>query len=120
MTVRREADDLPDIQPSDAPGALEGRDDRVIGIEPDQESPAAMTLAVTRWSVLVPMGITPSWMLAAVSRLESAFPAFSFAVSRGWRGLRFEAWRDSGTDGLYAVITDDPRELWRELEMAQQ
>jgi hypothetical protein len=44
----------------------------------------------------------------------------SFAVSRGWRGLRFEAWRDSTADGLYAVITDDPSELWHELEMAQR
>ena len=28
----------------------------------------------------------------------------------------FEAWRDTGTVGLYAVITQDAREVWRELE----
>lgn len=120
MTGRPEADDLPDIRPGDAPSALEGRDDRMIGIEPDHECPDAVALAIARWSVMVPMGVAPSWMLAAVARLESAFPAFSFTVGRGWRGLRFEAWRDSDTDGLYAVITDDPRELWRELAMAQR
>jgi hypothetical protein len=120
MTGRREADDLPDIRSGDAPSALEGRDDRAIGIEPDHRRLDAGALAVTRWSVLMPMGVAPSWMQAAIARLESAFPAFSFAVGRGWRGPRFEAWRDPGAGGLYAVITDDPRELWRELEMAQQ
>jgi hypothetical protein len=53
-------------------------------------------------------------------RLQSAFPAFSFIISRNWRGFRFEAWRTTAADGLYAVITDDPNELWHELEMAQR
>jgi hypothetical protein len=32
----------------------------------------------------------------------------------------FEAWRDSAESGLYAVITEDARELWHELEADQQ
>ena len=31
----------------------------------------------------------------------------------------FEVWRETGTGGLYAVITQDARELWRELEASQ-
>ena len=31
----------------------------------------------------------------------------------------FEAWRETGTGDLYAVITQDARELWRELEASQ-
>jgi hypothetical protein len=31
----------------------------------------------------------------------------------------FEAWRETGTGDLYAVITADTRELWRELEAGQ-
>jgi len=52
--------------------------------------------------------------------ISHGFPDYlPFTISRGWRGFRFEAWRDSA-NGLYAVITDDPRELWRELEAAQR
>lgn len=51
-----------------------------------------------------------------LDRLRAAFPGFSFAISPGWRGPVFEAWRDPAAGGLYAAITDDPRELWRELE----
>jgi hypothetical protein len=121
MTGRREADDLSDTRPDDAAAhrTLEGggdrTDDRPELILPDTGD----ELALSRWPVL-PMGVTPLWMRAALAYLESAFPAFSFAVSRGWRGLRFEAWRDTAADGLYAVITDDPSELWHELEMAQR
>jgi hypothetical protein len=39
---------------------------------------------------------------------------------RGWRRLVFEAWRDAGAGGLYAVMTSDARELRRELEACQQ
>jgi len=53
-----------------------------------------------------------------LARLESAFPAFSFTICRGRRGPSFEAWRDTTRSGLYAIITDDPGELWRELDMA--
>jgi len=121
MTGRREADDLSDTQPVDADAhrTLEGTGGRALGDRPELLRPDAGELALIRWSVL-PMGVTPLWMRAALARLESAFPAFSFTVSRGWRGLRFEAWRDATADGLYAVITDDPGELWRELEMAQR
>jgi hypothetical protein len=31
----------------------------------------------------------------------------------------FEAWRETGTGDLYAVITADARELWRELEASR-
>src|SRR5690348_8552008 len=55
-----------------------------------------------------------------LDQLRAAFPDFSFSISRGWRGPVFEAWRDSAAGGLYAVITEDARELWRELEACQQ
>jgi hypothetical protein len=63
---------------------------------------------------------TPSWMRADLARLQAAFPAFSFAIRRGLRGFTFEAWRDPAAGGLYAVITDDLRELWRELERTRR
>jgi hypothetical protein len=60
----------------------------------------------------------PTEMRTDIARLESAFPAFSFTICNGWGGPRIEAWRDTSLSGLYAIITDDPRELWRELDMA--
>ena len=57
-------------------------------------------------------------MRTDLARFESAFPAFSFMICKGWDGPRIEAWRDTTLSGLYAIITDDPRELWRELDMA--
>jgi hypothetical protein len=57
---------------------------------------------------------------ADLDQLRAAFPDFSVAISRGWRGPVFEAWRDPAAGGLYAVITDDARELRRELEACQQ
>jgi hypothetical protein len=39
-------------------------------------------------------------------------------ICTGWDGPRFEAWRDTTPSGLYAIITDDPDELLRELNMA--
>lgn len=71
----------------------------------------------TRWLSADPENTTPMKMRTDLARLESAFPAFSFAIRRGWGGPRFEAWRDTTQRGLYAIITDDPRELWHELEM---
>ena len=59
-------------------------------------------------------------MLTDLARLESAFPGFSFAIRDGRRGPSFEAWRNTTRSGLYAIITDDPCELWRELEMIQR
>jgi hypothetical protein len=57
---------------------------------------------------------------ADLDQLRAAFPDFSFDIARGWRGPVFEAWRDPAAGGLYAVITEDARELWRELEACQQ
>lgn len=45
---------------------------------------------------------TPMEMRTDLARLESAFPAFSFAICRGWDGPRIEAWRDTTRGGLYA------------------
>jgi hypothetical protein len=61
----------------------------------------------------------PPWMRAELIRLQGAFPEFSFGICPGWRGPMFEAWREMGTGDLYAVITADARELWRELEAGQ-
>ena len=58
-------------------------------------------------------------MNAELARLQVAFPAFSFGICRGWRGLTFEAWRDAQAPGLYALITQDAREFQRELEACQ-
>jgi hypothetical protein len=74
-------------------------------------------LAVRCWSAL---GLRPGvpWQMGAeLERLRAAFPGFSFVICQGWRGPAFEAWRDPHPgDGLYAVITRDATELWRELE----
>jgi hypothetical protein len=59
-------------------------------------------------------------MRADLARLASAFPAFSITICKGWDGPRFEAWRNTTLSGLYAIITDDPGELWRELDMADR
>jgi hypothetical protein len=76
-------------------------------------------LASTGWSALHGRPGAPPWMRAELVRLRAAFPAFSFTICSGWRGLMFEAWRDSGAGGLYAVITQDAGDLWRELEESQ-
>ena len=73
-------------------------------------------LALTWRSLVFGRAGAPLWMRAELVRLGTAFPAFSFSIRPGWRGLIFEAWREAGADGLYAVITQDPRELWRELD----
>ena len=78
---------------------------------PDRVGPLAVG-----WSTLDRSpGIAP-WMTTELVQLRAAFPEFSFTVRPGWRGLMFEAWRDSGAGGLYAVITGDAGELRRELE----
>lgn len=61
----------------------------------------------------------PLWMREELVRLQAAFPEFSFGICPGWRGPVFEAWREAGTGGLCAVITQDARELWRELGQSQ-
>ena len=67
---------------------------------------------------LQPACATPVEMRADLARFESTFPAFSFMICMGWDGPRIEAWRDTTLSGLYAIITDDPGELWRELNLA--
>jgi len=76
-------------------------------------------LALDSRSLLRGRQAAPPWMRAELVRLQAAFPEFSFGICPGWRGPVFEAWRETGTGDLYAVITADARELWRELEASQ-
>ena len=85
---------------------------------PGPECPVSTWLALG-WPGLYRAPQIPPWMSAELDRLRAAFPAYSFGICRGWRGLAFEAWRDPGTGGLYAVITQDAGELRRELEESQ-
>jgi len=71
-------------------------------------------------SVLDSTPAVPLPMRTDLDQLRAAFPGFSFGIRRGWQGLAFEAWRDAGAGGLYAVITPDVRELRRELEACQR
>jgi hypothetical protein len=110
MTQQSDADARGDNAAEDATSHAVHRR-RACGIDPVR----------TRWPSLPhPKEGTPTEMWTALARLESAFPAFSFAICRGWGGPRFEAWRDTARSGLYAIITDDPRELWHELRTAPQ
>jgi hypothetical protein len=72
------------------------------------------------WSALHAGPVAPLWMRAQLVRLQAAFPEFSFSICPGWRGMAFEAWRDEHTPGMYAVITRDVGELWRELEKTRE
>jgi hypothetical protein len=76
-------------------------------------------LALDSRSLLRGRQAAPSWMRAELVRLQAAFPEFSFGICPGWRGPVFEAWSETGTGDLYAVITADTRELWHELEASQ-
>jgi hypothetical protein len=76
-------------------------------------------LALDTRSLLRGRQAAPPWMRAELVRLQAAFPEFSFGICPGWRGPVFEAWRETGTGDLYAVITQDARDLWRELEASQ-
>jgi hypothetical protein len=76
-------------------------------------------LALDSRSLLRGRQAAPPWMRAELVRLQAAFPEFSFGICPGWRGPVFEVWRETGTGDLYAVITNDARELWRELEASQ-
>jgi hypothetical protein len=76
-------------------------------------------LALDNQSLLRGRQAAPPWMRAELVRLQAAFPEFSFGICPGWRGPVFEAWRETGTGDLYAVITQDARELWRELGESQ-
>jgi len=77
-------------------------------------------LMLASLSVLDSRLAIPLPMRADLDQLRAAFPGFSFGICRGWRGMVFEAWRDAGAGGLYAVMTSDARELRRELEACQQ
>ena len=99
----------------DGPPRVHGRDADVTG----QEYLYGWGLALECKSLLHGRQAAPPWMRAELVRLQGAFPDFSFGICPGWRGPMFEAWRETGTGGLYAVITADARELWRELEASQ-
>jgi hypothetical protein len=100
--------------PDDAPHA---DDEGGGGARPEHSCSGG--LAPDGWSVLHAAPVAPPWMRAELVRLRAAFPDFSFSICPGWRGLTFEAWRDPDADGVYAVITRDAGELWRELEKSQ-
>jgi len=120
MTQQSEADDRGDdaaqdvdthathTDDQDLPGGGKTRPGRAIGMDD----------VLTRWPSHHPRDATPMEMWTDLARLESAFPAFSFMIRKGWDGPRFEAWRDTTLSGLYAIVTDDPYELWRELNTA--
>jgi hypothetical protein len=76
-------------------------------------------LALDTRSLLRGRQAAPPWMRAELVRLQAAFPEFSFGICPGWRGPVFEAWRETGTGDLYAMISQDAREPWHELEASQ-
>ena len=77
-------------------------------------------LMLTALSALDSRLAVPFPARADLDQLRAAFPDFSFDIARGWRGPVFEAWRDPDAGGLYALITEDASELWRELKACQQ
>ena len=120
MTQQSEADDGRDDAAGDAVGhgIHESRQDASGGVRDDQGRSCDTKPVPTRQPSLHVNDAPSAWMPTALVQLESAFPAFSFAIRKGWDGPRFEAWRDTTLGGLYAIITDDPGELWRELDTA--
>jgi hypothetical protein len=120
MTQQSEAGDGRDDAATDVVGhgLHENRQDAPSGAGDDPGRACGIEPMLTRQVSLHLNDALLAWMLTDLARLESAFPAFSFAICSGWHGPRFEAWRDTTPSGLYAIITDDPDELWRELEMA--
>lgn len=119
MTQQSEADDGRDDAATDVVGhgIHESRQDAPSGARDDPGRACDIEPVLTRQPSLHLNDAPPAWMRTDLTRLESAFPAFSFAICSGWHGPRLEAWRDTTRSGLYAIITDDPDELWRELEM---
>jgi hypothetical protein len=122
MTQQSEADDERDDAATDVVGhRIHGsRQDAPSGARDDPRRACDMEPVPTRQHSLHLNDAPPARMRTDLARLESAFPAFSFAICSGWHGPRFEAWRDTTPSGLYAIITDDPHELWRELGMAER
>jgi hypothetical protein len=114
---------MPRLGTGPAPGrGMTGTDD-AAGADrergPGPQYLVSAVMALGGWPALYAAPRIPFWMGADLERLRAAFPAYSFGICRGWRGLAFEAWSDAGTGGLYAVITQDAGELWRELEEGQ-
>jgi hypothetical protein len=120
MTQQAEADDRGDDAAGDVAthGTRTCRQDPPGEEEADQGCAIGMDQLLTLWPWRHLKDAAPTEMRTDLARLESAFPAFSFTICNGWGGPRIEAWRDTSLSGLYAIITDDPRELWRELDMA--
>ena len=121
MSHQSEADDREDDAAEDVAvhGAHKSRQDLPGRGEADPERAFAMDSLLPKCSSLNQHGgARQAWMRTDLARLESAFPAFSFAICSGWHGPRFEAWRDTAPSGLYAIITDDPHEMWHELDRA--
>jgi hypothetical protein len=122
MTQQPEADDGRDDATTNVVGhgSEDSRQD-APGRAGDDPWRACDRESVLIWQPLLNLkDFMPMRMRTDLTRLESAFPAFSFAICSGWHGPRFEAWRDVTRSGLYAIITDDPCELWRELGMAER
>ena len=119
MTQQAEADDRRDDVAGDVAthGTHTCRQDPPGG-EADQGCAIGMDKLLALWPWRHLKDAAPTGMRTDLARLESAFPAFCFTICNGWGGPRIEAWRDTSLSGLYAIITDDPRELWRELDMA--
>ncbi len=120
MTRQSHADDGRDDATADLVGhhIRESRQDTPSGASDAQGRAVDIAPLLTRQPLVHLTGTPPTRMRIDLARLESAFPAFSFAISSGWHGPRIEAWRDTTLSGLYAIITDDLGELWRELDMA--
>ena len=120
MTQQAEADDGGDDAAGDVAthGTQTCRQDPPGEEEADQGCAIGMDQLLALWPWRHPKDAAPTEMRTDLARLESAFPAFSFTICNGWGGPRIEAWRDTSLSGLYAIITDDLRELWRELDMA--
>ena len=120
MTQQSETDGRGDDAAQDVAthGATSSRQDAPSGGKADPERAVGIDPAPTQCPSLQPKGAVPMETRIDLAQLESAFPAFSFMICQGWDGPRVEAWRDTTLSGLYAIITDDPRELWCELNMA--
>ena len=103
--------------PADKHGASPVRDHSDSA--PARQEPRRGGLAPATRTALRMAADAPPSVTAHLVRPSAAFPAFSFSIRHGWRGLAFEAWRAPSTAGLYAVITNDVRELWHELEQCQ-
>jgi hypothetical protein len=117
---------LPGLGADQEPGlGMFSHDDGLLGDNDNsswsgQDRSPDYTLMLAALSALDSRLAVPFPARADLDQLRAAFPDFSFGISRGWRGPVFEAWRDPAADGLYAVITEDSCELWRELTTCQQ